>query len=222
MTQRVLLFSDDKTFNSIINDLFNDSEVFYFVLIEDFKSNKRKFQLNEDDIPMFFESHDNSFNNFKDFLTKQFFKGAFIVFNSNKEELSQEHPKALSLDIPLNLNEFFHTLKNIQIQKEAVEYHDIKFKKLFLNMAGRIIGDSKNNTKLTDKEAKILWHLVKEKGQTVSQKFLLNKVWGYRDDIETKTLTTHIYTIRKKLNIFENIFSIENSEDGYFIKFKPI
>ena len=89
-------------------------------------------------------------------------------------------------------------------------------------MAGRIIGDSKNNTKLTDKEEKILWHLVKEKGQTVSQKFLLNKVWGYRDDIETKTLTTHIYTIRKKLNIFENIFSIENSEDGYFIKFKPI
>ena len=157
-----------------------------------------------------------------EFLTKQFFKGAFIVFNSNKEELSQEHPKALSLDIPLNLNEFFHTLKNIQIQKEAVEYHDIKFKKLFLNMTGRIIGDSKNNTKLTDKEAKILWHLVKEKGQTVSQKFLLNKVWGYRDDIETKTLTTHIYTIRKKLNIFENIFSIENSEDGYFIKFKPI
>mgnify|MGYP001168358694 FL=1 len=56
----------------------------------------------------------------------------------------------------------------------------------------------------------------------MSQKFLLNKVWGYRDDIETKTLTTHIYTIRKKLNIFENIFSIENSEDGYFIKFKPI
>ena len=85
MTQRVLLFSDDKTFNSIINDLFNDSEVFYFVLIEDFKSNKRKFQLNEDDIPMFFESHDNSFSNFKDFLTKQFFKGAFKFLIQTKK-----------------------------------------------------------------------------------------------------------------------------------------
>ena len=219
MTQRVLLFSDDKIFNSIINDLFDDSEIFYFVLIEDFKFNKRKPQLNEGDIPMFLESIDNSFDNFKDFLTKQFFKDTFIVFNSNKEELSQEHPKALSLDLPLNLNQLLQTLKNIQIQKEAVDYHDIKFKKLFLNMTGRIIGDSKKNTKLTDKEAKILWHLVKEKGQTVSQKFLLNKVWGYRDDIETKTLTTHIYTIRKKLNIFENIFSIENSDDGYCIKF---
>lgn len=222
MTQRVLLFSYDKIFNSIINDLFDDSEIFYFVLIEDFKSNKRKHQLNEDDIPMFFESIDNSFDNFKDFLTKQFFKGTFIVFNSKKEDLSREHPKALSLDIPLNLNQLFQALKNIQIQKEAVEYNDIKFKKLFLNMTGRIIGDSKLNTKLTDKEAKILWHLIKEKGQTVSQKFLLNKVWGYRDDIETKTLTTHVYTIRKKLNIFENIFSIENSEDGYCIKFKSI
>ncbi len=222
MTQRVLLFSNDKIFNSIINDLFDDSEIFYFVLIEDFKSNKRKPQLNEEDIPMFLESIDNSFDNFKEFLTKQFFKDTFIVFNSNKEELSQEHPKALSLDLPLNLNQLLQTLKNIQIQKEAVDYHDIKFKKLFLNMTGRIIGDPNLNTKLTDKEAKILWHLVKEKGQTVSQKFLLKKVWGYRDDIETKTLTTHIYTIRKKLNIFENIFSIENSDDGYCIKFKSI
>ena len=87
-------------------------------------------------------------------------------------------------------------------------------------MTGKTIGDSKANTKLTDKESKILCHLVKEKGLSVSQSFLLNKVCGYKDDIETKTLTTHIYTIRKKLNNFNDTFSIENSEDGYCVKFK--
>ena len=87
-------------------------------------------------------------------------------------------------------------------------------------MTVKTIVDSKANTKLTDKESKILWHLVKEKGLSVSQSFLLNKVWGYKDDIETKTLTTHIYTIRKKLNNFNDTFSIENSEDGYCVKFK--
>ena len=220
MTKRVLLFSDDKIFNSVINDLFDDSETFSFMIVKDFKFNKVKLSLNEEDIPMFFVSNNNSLDDFQDFLSKQFFKGTFIVFNSNKEDLCQENTNALSFDLPFNLNQLLQTIQNILIQKEAVEYHDIKFKKLILNMTSRTIGNSNLNSKLTDKEAKILWHLVKEKGQSVSQKFLLNKVWGYSDNIETKTLTTHVYTIRKKLNIFDNIFSIENSEEGYYVKFK--
>lgn len=220
MTKRVLLFSDDKIFNSVINDLFDDSETFSFMIVKDFKLNKVKPSLNEEDIPMFFVSNNNSLDDFQDFLSKQFFKGTFIVFNSNKEDLCQENTNALSFDLPFNLNQLLQTIQNILIQKEAVEYHDIKFKKLILNMTSRTIGNSNLNSKLTDKEAKILWHLVKEKGQSVSQKFLLNKVWGYSDNIETKTLTTHVYTIRKKLNIFDNIFSIENSEEGYYVKFK--
>ena len=220
MTKRVLLFSDDKIFNSVINDLFDDSETFSFMIVKDFKFNKVKPSLNEEDIPMFFVSNNNSLDDFQDFISKQFFKGTFIVFNSNKEDLCQENTNALSFDLPFNLNQLLQTIQNILIQKEAVEYHDIKFKKLILNMTSRTIGSSNLNSKLTDKEAKILWHLVKEKGQSVSQKFLLNKVWGYSDNIETKTLTTHVYTIRKKLNIFDNIFSIENSEEGYYVKFK--
>ena len=220
MTKRVLLFSDDKIFNSVINDLFDDSETFSFMIVKDFKLNKVKPSLNEEDIPMFLVSNNNSLDDFQDFISKQFFKGTFIVFNSNKEDLCQENTNALSFDLPFNLNQLLQTIKNILIQKEAVEYHDIKFKKLILNMTSRTIGNPNLNSKLTDKEAKILWHLVKEKGQSVSQKFLLNKVWGYSDNIETKTLTTHVYTIRKKLNIFDNIFSIENSEEGYYVKFK--
>ena len=76
-------------------------------------------------------------------------------------------------------------------------------------MTSKSIGNSKVSIKLTDKEVKILWHLVKEKNSIVNQNFLLNKVWGYKDDIETKTLTTHIYTMRKKLDYFNGIFTIE-------------
>jgi DNA-binding response OmpR family regulator len=169
---------------------------------------------------MLFVSNDISLIRFQDFLSKKSFKSTFIVFNSSKGDLGKENTKILSFQIPFNLNQLFQALQNIIIQKKDIEYHDIKFKKLFLNMTGKTIGDSKVNTKLTDKESKILWHLVKEKGLSVSHSFLLNKVWGYKDDIETKTLTTHIYTIRKKLNNFNNTFSIENSEDGYCVKFK--
>ena len=209
-------------FNSIINDLLSDSEVFRLQIVKNFQSNKDNLKLKEDDIPMFFVSNDSSLDGFQDFLSKKIFNSTFIVFNSSKEDLNKDNPKILSFKIPLNLNHLFQALQNILTQKEGIEYHDIKFKKLFLNMTGKTIADSKVITKLTDKEAKILWHLIKEKGQSVSQSFLLNKVWGYKDDIETKTLTTHIYTIRKKLNNFNNIFSIENSEEGYCVKFKSI
>ena len=176
MTQRVLLFSNDKIFNSIINDLLSDSETFCLQVVKNFQLNKDNLKLIEDDIPIFFVSNDASLDRFQDFLSKKSFKSTFIVFNSSKEDLSKENTKILSFQIPFNLNPLSQALQNILIQKEDIEYHDIKFKKLFLNMTGKTIGDSKANTKLTDKESKILWHLVKQKGLSVSQSFLLNKV----------------------------------------------
>jgi DNA-binding response OmpR family regulator len=47
---------------------------------------------------------------------------------------------------------------------------------------------------------------------------LLSKVWNYGDGIDTHTLETHIYTLRKKIKKklnFSNLVSHE--ETGYFI-----
>ena len=85
-------------------------------------------------------------------------------------------------------------------------------------MTGKTINGLNKSVKLTDKEARIVWHLIDAKGDTINQDYLLNKIWGYNKDIETKTLTTHIYTIRKKIVPFKNILSIESSENGYYIK----
>ena len=163
----------------------------------------------------------NVLDDFIIFLSSQSYKGTYIVFNSNNDERNVGESKALFFNTPFVLRELLQALSSIIIQRQVIEYHDIKFKKLFLNMTSNSLSDSKVNIKLTDKEIKILWHLIKEKNSIISQGFLLNKIWGYRDGIETKTLTTHIYTIRKKLNRFNRMFSIENSEEGYCIKFKP-
>ena len=181
---------------------------------------KKKINFSGNDIPIFFCSEENSFEDFKIFLKNNSFKNTAIFFNVMKEDKSEDKNKALFFNLPFSLSELMHGLQGIVTQNEDVEYHNIKFKKLSLDMAGRHIKDSLVSVKLTDKEAKILWHLVKEKGSTVSQNFLLKKVWGYKDNIETKTLTTHIYTIRKKVNKFSNIFSIENSDEGYCVRFK--
>ena len=220
MTQSVLLFSNDKTFNEIISDSFSGSVIYKLQIIREFMSKKNIIKFNENDIPVLLISKKNNLDDFVIFLSNQSYKGIYIVFGLKKEERNFTENKAIFIDIPFSLIELMQALHSIKIQRREVEYHDIKFKKIFLNMTSKSIGNSKVSIKLTDKEIKILWHLVKEKNSIVNQNFLLNKVWGYKDDIETKTLTTHIYTMRKKLDFFNGIFTIENSDEGYFIKFK--
>ena len=219
MIHQLFLFSKNETFNIWVGDLFLRAEIFQLNIINKF-SLKNKINFSGNDIPIFFCSEENSFEDFKIFLKNNSFKNTAIFFNVMKEDRGEDKNKALFFNLPFSLSDLLHGLQGIVTQNEDVEYHNIKFKKLSLDMAGRHIKDSLVSVKLTDKEAKILWHLVKEKGSTVSQNFLLKKVWGYKDNIETKTLTTHIYTIRKKVNKFSNIFSIENSDEGYCVRFK--
>lgn len=53
--------------------------------------------------------------------------------------------------------------------------------------------------KLTDKEAALLFYLCAA-GKPVSRENLLAEIWGYGDGIDTHTLETHIYRLRRKLS----------------------
>lgn len=53
--------------------------------------------------------------------------------------------------------------------------------------------------RLTAKEAAILSRLHRAAGQVVARETLLDEVWGYGAGIDTHTLETHIYKLRRKL-----------------------
>ncbi len=52
---------------------------------------------------------------------------------------------------------------------------------------------------LTFKEYEILKYLMLNQGIAVTREQLLNKVWGYDSESETRTVDSHILTLRKKL-----------------------
>jgi len=55
--------------------------------------------------------------------------------------------------------------------------------------------------------------------QAVKVNELQIKVWGYQSDLETHTVETHIYRLRKKiLNKFKDNNFIISTADGYQIK----
>jgi DNA-binding response OmpR family regulator len=57
---------------------------------------------------------------------------------------------------------------------------------------------TKNNTiQLTLMEAKLLRHLIRSKGRTVSRKSILEDVWGLREDTDTRAIDNFIVRLRR-------------------------
>ena len=77
-----------------------------------------------------------------------------------------------------------------------------------------------NNTKLklTEKEINTIIYLSKSK-KPINVDELQEKVWSYQSDMETHTVETHIYRLRKKiLNTFNDNEFIISKKNGYQIK----
>jgi DNA-binding response OmpR family regulator len=53
--------------------------------------------------------------------------------------------------------------------------------------------------RLTERETAILARLARAKGASVSRDLLLRDVWGYSPEVATRTLETHVYRVRRKI-----------------------
>lgn len=53
--------------------------------------------------------------------------------------------------------------------------------------------------KLTDKEFQVLVYLIHRRGEVVTRDELLDRVWGYDSHPVTRTVDTHVFALRRKL-----------------------
>lgn len=69
---------------------------------------------------------------------------------------------------------------------------------------------------LTDTEARLAACLIDGGGATVGREALLLHVWGYRPGLDTHTLETHVYRLRRKVEADPAVPRvIVTTEDGY-------
>ena len=68
---------------------------------------------------------------------------------------------------------------------------------------------------LTEKESEILEYLLKEK-KLIKKKDLLENIWGFNSKVKTRTLETHIYRLRKKINKNFGIKKFINVKDNSY------
>ena len=218
MKNRVFIFSDDNIFNLIFEELFSALPDYDLIVRESFSKVTNIDQFKKNDVAIFYSVKQEHIVKIKKVLFDNSYSIPAIIIGSVENILTIEKNAFIFLKIPFHLNELLKILENITLQRDIIDYSDLKFRKINLDMTGKVINGLNKSIKLTDKEARIIWHLIEAKGNTISQDYLLNKIWGYNKDIETKTLTTHIYTIRKKIAPFKGILSIESSENGYQIR----
>ena len=122
------------------------------------------------------------------------------------------------IDLPLSFTSTVKILNSI-IRENSNKLSNIAIGGFTLDVTGRKITMKNNSEKLTEKETSILWHLLNKKDSKIPQKNLLKDIWGYDEGIQTRTLETHIYRIRKKLNnIAANKFEIKNLDNSYILK----
>ena len=168
-------------------------------------------------------------NEIKEFLN-------FKIINLSKEnynDLFNEYSNSIIISKKevKNLKSII-VIKNFPIKiKKLVEIINTNFLKKQYNLqSNQIIGsynldlNSKKifkddlNLELTEKEIKLIGFLKSSK-QPISINELQKKVWGYVSSLETHTVETHVYRLRKKfLKTFDDENFIKSNKNGYFIK----
>ena len=121
-------------------------------------------------------------------------------------------------DTPINI---FNLVEKINIKFLKIQFNnqsELKIKNYFINLNSRDLLMNNTKLKLTEKEINTIIYLSKS-AKPVSVTELEKKVWSYQSDIETHTVETHIYRLRKKIfNAFGDNQFILSEKNGYYIK----
>ena len=119
---------------------------------------------------------------------------------------------------PLNFFSLIDLINSSLLKQKYNFQSNFTVKDYKLDLNSRIIIKKENSLKLTEKEIDIILFL-KDKKEPQNINVLQKEVWGYSKDLETHTVETHIYRLRKKIgDKFKDENFILSEKEGYLIK----
>ena len=138
---------------------------------------------------------------------------------SNKKILSNIDNKNIIIlgELPIKILDLIEKI-NINLLKLKYSYQsNFQIKEYKLDLNSRVISFEKKDLRLTEREIEIILFLnSKDKPQSID--VLQKEVWGYSENLETHTVETHVYRLRKKINeTFDDSNFLVSSKDGYKI-----
>ena len=135
---------------------------------------------------------------------------------TDKEYSDISHQLVLH-DIPVNISKFKEKINIEFLKVQFNSQSEVKVNNYIIDLNSREMSAKNIKLKLTEKEINTIIFLSKS-NKPVSIDELQEKVWRYQTDIETHTVETHIYRLRKKiLNTFKDNEFIISKKNGYQI-----
>jgi len=136
---------------------------------------------------------------------------------SNKKYLDVNNQFILN-NMPINI---YQLIEKINIQFLRIQFNnqsELKINNYTIDLNARELLMKSIKLKLTEKEVNTIIYLSRS-DKPVSVEELQEEVWNYQSDIDTHTVETHIYRLRKKiLNVFNDSQFIVSEKNGYQIK----
>ena len=121
-------------------------------------------------------------------------------------------------DLPLSLKKLIEVINIKLIRLKFNQQSRVIVKNYELNLNSKSLSKDNLNLKLTEKEIEIILYLnnTKVKHDVAD---LQKNIWSYSANMETHTVETHIYRLRKKIiNLFKDKNFILSHKNGYFIE----
>ena len=121
-------------------------------------------------------------------------------------------------NFPIDIVKLIENINIKFLKKKYSQQSEIDLGVYKLDLNSRKIYNSEKSLDLTEREANIIVFLNNSKKPVKISK-LQTEVWGHNSKLETHTVETHIYRLRKKINdVFEDKNFIKSSKSGYIIK----
>ncbi len=141
-----------------------------------------------------------------------------IIFLLKKNENFNKINNTQYIFYPFNIYDLVEKINTELIKQKYNDQSFIKILNYSLDINSRIISNDSGCLKLTEREVDIILFLNDhKKPQKVN--ILQNQVWKYSSELETHTVETHIYRLRKKIiGKFKDDNFILSDENGYSIK----
>jgi len=120
-------------------------------------------------------------------------------------------------DLPLSLKKLIELINIKLIKLKFNQQSKLVIKGYELNLNSKFLSKDNLKLKLTEKEIEIILYLNDNKiKHNVAD--LQKNIWGYATNLETHTVETHIYRLRKKISdLFKDEKFILSHKNGYFI-----
>ena len=119
--------------------------------------------------------------------------------------------------LPIKLSKLTEKLNIEFLKRNFHSQSELKIQKYNLDINSRELIFKEKKIKLTEKESNIILYISNSIKPVSIQDLQLN-VWGYHSDLETHTVETHVYRLRKKiLATFDDNDFIKSKKNGYQI-----